>query len=230
MTVEQGANRDSYLFVPENRELIAPESKIVLPTTPGGFKVIEADPAWKFKNYSEPRTEEQIRKGRHVERHYQTMTLDDIKAMPVKKVAAKDCHLFLWTTGPFLMEAKSVMEAWGFKFSTSGFVWIKLLKRLDGNQYQLLTVDDLLKMLATGTGLTTRKNAEFCLLGRRGNPERLARDVHEVIVAPVREHSRKPDECYERIERYCPGPRLSLFSRQPREGWTVWGNEVDKFA
>ena len=80
-----------------------------------------------------------------------------------------------------------------------------------------------------GPGLTTRKNCEFLIIGKRGRPERLATDVHEVVLARVREHSRKPDEAYSRIERYCAGPRLELFARESRLGWTPWGDEAAKF-
>src|SRR6516162_3814700 len=78
-------------------------------------------------------------------------------------------------------------------------------------------------------GLTTRKNCEFVVLGRRGKPKRLAADVLETIVAPIREHSPKPEEVYARIERFCAGPRLDLFGRCQRPGWTVYGDETLKF-
>lgn len=80
-----------------------------------------------------------------------------------------------------------------------------------------------------GGGYGTRKNAEICWLGRRGNPKRRSRDVRELIVAPRREHSRKPDEQYGRIERLCAGPYLELFARQQRPGWIALGDEVNKF-
>ncbi len=89
------------------------------------------------------------------------------------------------------------------------------------------------KPIKPGTFLpvkTTRANIELCWLGRRGNPIRLDKGVRELIVAPRREHSRKPDEVFERIERYCAGPYLDLFARQRRPGWTVWGDQVDKFS
>lgn len=81
-----------------------------------------------------------------------------------------------------------------------------------------------------GGGFTTRKNAEFCLIGKRGRSVRVAKDVHEIIIAPRREHSRKPEETYTRIERYCAGPYLELFARQQRAGWESWGNQVEKFT
>jgi N6-adenosine-specific RNA methylase IME4 len=80
-----------------------------------------------------------------------------------------------------------------------------------------------------GPGLTTRKNCEFVILGKRGQPKRLARDVFELVVAPRREHSRKPDEVYLRIQRYCAGPRLELFARESRPGWTPRGDEPTRF-
>lgn len=151
-------------------------------------------------------------------------------ALPVKDVVAPDAHCLLWITGPFLNKAEAVLNSWGFKFSTDAFVWIKLRTGLGRDQYQLLTPEEFILLLHMGTGQTTRKNAEFCILGRRGNPKRLVSDVHEVIISVVGEHSRKPEEFYERAERYAPGPRLDLFARAPREGWTGWGDELEKFA
>lgn len=229
MTIEQEASRAKYLFPIEDQPpmpALAP-----LPTIVGGWSCIEADVPWAYKAWSDPETEEQKRKSRAVEKHYPTMSLEQIAAMDVRHIAAPDCHLWFWTTGPFLMEARAIMESWGFRYSTTGFVWIKLLKNMGAAQFQLMSMEELMNMLIvnTGTGKTTRKNAEFCLLGRRGRPKRLANDIHEVIISPRREHSRKPDEAYERIARYCPGPRLQLFSRQDREGWSHWGNETGKF-
>jgi N6-adenosine-specific RNA methylase IME4 len=83
--------------------------------------------------------------------------------------------------------------------------------------------------LRIGLGKTTRKGSEQCFFGKRGNPRVLAHDVREVILAPIREHSRKPDEVFRRIERFCAGPYLDLFGRESRPGWDVWGNEAGKF-
>lgn len=147
--------------------------------------------------------------------------------MPVKDLAHADAHLFLWTTGPCLPQAFDVMESWGFRYSGIAFTWVKLKRSHDPSQLRILPT--MAHDLHTGLGFTTRKNAEFCLLGRRGNARRLAKDVREIILSPVREHSRKPDEVYERVQRYCEGPYLELFSRQSRPGWTTWGNEATKF-
>jgi N6-adenosine-specific RNA methylase IME4 len=230
MTSEQGANRARYLFPAELQPPVRPFAP--LPTTDGGWACVEADPAWNFRQWSDPETEEQKRISKAAERHYPTMSVEEIMALPVKDVVAKDAHLWLWITGPFLVAGThvDVMRSWGFEPSATGFVWIKLQKRRDAYQHQLMTIEEMIHYLHTGTGKTTRKNAEFCLLGRRGKPQRLAADVHEVIISARREHSRKPVESFERIERYCPGPRLQMFSRQPRAGWTTWGNETEKFA
>ena len=189
-----------------------------LPTVEGGFKAIVADPPWAFKVRSD--------KGLGRAAPYELMDLDAIKALPVAATAARDCHLFLWTTGPHLPQALEVIKAWGFKYSGMGFTWIKL-KRSHPTDWrgECFGVNDL----HVGMGYTTRKNAEFCLLGRRGSPRRLRADVREVIVSRVREHSRKPDEFYDRVTAYADGPRLELFSRESRPGYTVWGNQSTLF-
>jgi N6-adenosine-specific RNA methylase IME4 len=151
------------------------------------------------------------------------MSFDEIAKMPVADIAAKDCHLWLWTTGVNLIQAFHVARCWKFRYSALGFAWVKL-KRVDNPQFFFTEADFVM-----GLGMTTRHNVELCLLFRRGNPKRLARDVRELIVAPVRRHSEKPVEAYDRIQRYCPGPYLELFGRQSRPNWTVWGEEATKF-
>lgn len=215
-------------LVPDDPPLVRPIKP--LPTVEGGWALVAADAAWRFKSWTQPLTEEQKQASRAADKHYDTMSLYEIMAMPVKDVVAPDCHCFLWITGPFLNKAEAVLNSWGFKFSTDAFVWIKLRTKLGRDQYQLLTPEEFIRLLHMGTGHTTRKNAEFCILGRRGNPKRLAADVHEVIISPVGEHSRKPEEFYERVERYAPGPRLELFARKARPGWTAWGDQIGKFG
>ena len=120
---------------------------------------------------------------------------------------------------------KGVLFACRFtaRYSGRAFVWIKTKARVTTSTIHCE------HDLHVGMGFTTRKNAEDCLLFRTGMPQRLARDVREVIVSPVREHSRKPDEAMARIERFCPGPRVELFAREGREGWDAWGDEVGMF-
>lgn len=186
------------------------------------FAAILADPPWHFRVRS-TRNRDQWSSRRDAEKFYDVMSVDDVAALPVHTLAADSAHLFLWTTGPHLPQAFRVMTAWGFAYSGSAFVWIKT-KRSIAAGTPVAESD-----LHVGLGFTTRKNAEFCLLGRRGSPKRLAADVREVILSPVREHSRKPDEAAARIERYCAGPYLELFARERRPGWEAWGNQVGHF-
>lgn len=193
----------------------------------GGYAAILADCPWHFR----ARTALQVgnwTSRRDVEKHYTVMGIDDIKALPVRDLAAKDAHLFLWTTGPCLRMAFDVIDAWGFRYSAVAFTWVKLKRSHQPLQFRFLRMADA--DLHVGLGLTTRKNAEFCLLARRGNAHRNAKDVREIILAPVREHSRKPDEAAARIERYCDGPYVELFARERRPGWDAWGDQVDAFA
>lgn len=142
------------------------------------------------------------------------MSIEDIKALPVSKLAAEDCTLFLWVTFPMLREAWDVMEAWGFTYKTVAFVWIKRNRQSDG--------------VFWGMGYWTRSNAELCLLATRGHPQRQAKNIHQVIISPVEEHSKKPDEARRRIEALMGDvPRVELFARQYPPGWDVWGNEVE---
>lgn len=191
------------------------------------FAAIVADPPWHFRARTALQVGNWVSR-RDAEKHYPVMGLDDIKALPVRELAADDAHLFLWTTGPCLRQSFEVIEAWGFRYSAVAFTWVKLKRSHDPNQLRILPSAE--HDLHVGLGLTTRKNAEFCLLARRGSARRVSKSVREIIMAPVREHSRKPDAAYERVEAYCAGPYLELFARAPRAGWTVWGNETDKFG
>jgi N6-adenosine-specific RNA methylase IME4 len=189
-----------------------------LPTVPGGFKVVCADPPWHFKSNSKARP------GRNAMGHYACMPLADIAALPVRDVVADKAALFLWITGPFLAIGAHlpIMRAWGFKPSGMGFTWTKLNKRA---ATLFICPEDVFM----GGGLTTRKNAEFCVIGKRGKSVRRSASVREAIISPVREHSRKPDEFYDRVQQYAEGPYLELFARQSRPGWVTWGDEASKF-
>jgi N6-adenosine-specific RNA methylase IME4 len=175
----------------------------------GHFGAVLADPPWKYVTYSERG------QGRSASRHYQVMTFEEIASLPVRDVAASDAWLFLWVPGPHLPFGLQLIECWGFRYSGKAFAWAK--QNPSGVGWHM------------GTGFTTRKNTEDCLLGRRGRPPIKAHDVRELIVAPRRKHSQKPDEQYARIERLVGGPYVELFARQHRPGWHCWGNETDKF-
>lgn len=186
------------------------------PLPSGPFRAIVADPPWRFSGGTKGRPQ-----------HYPRMSDTEIAVLPVGALAdPAGCWLFLWVTSPKLPAAFAIAAAWGFRYSARAFVWIKTHRRLDGAGPALFVHPG---SLHRGTGYTTRKNAEDCLLFRRGRPKRLARDVFEVIFAPPREHSRKPPEAAERIERFCEGPYLELFSRESRPGWSSWGTEAGKF-
>ena len=162
---------------------------------------------------------------RDVEKHYATMTFEQLAALPVRDLCHPDgAHLGLWATGPNLLRYGELIAAWGFKYSSLGFTWIKLRRGLKQTPLFFSERD-----FHVGLGLTTRHNAEPVLLARRGNARRLAKDVRELVIAPAREHSRKPDEVYARVERYAAGPYLELFARERRPGWDVWGDQINKF-
>jgi N6-adenosine-specific RNA methylase IME4 len=178
------------------------------------YRVIYADPPWTFATYSHKG------KGRSPEAYYDCMSLSGIKALPVGEWAARDCVLLLWTTDPLLPTALEVISAWGFTYKTVGFYWAKLNKSAPELVYDH-------RSFFTGLGFWTRANPELCLLATRGRPKRRRADVKKLIVSPRREHSRKPDEAYERIEALCDGPYLELFARSARPGWDRWGAEAD---
>jgi N6-adenosine-specific RNA methylase IME4 len=184
----------------------------------GRYGCIVADPPWTF------RVRSAAGEGRAPQAHYGCMDLAAIQALPVAEVAADDCWLWLWCTWPLIGEGLATLSAWGFDYSGLGLLWVKLRRGSDPRLF-LAPAD-----LHIGLGYTTRANSEPCLLGRRGRPARLDAGVPETLIAPVREHSRKPDEAAGRIERFCAGPRLELFARTTRPGWDVWGNQTDRFA
>jgi N6-adenosine-specific RNA methylase IME4 len=190
------------------------------PDQPGAYRVIYADPPWSFSTYSRKG------KGRSAEAHYDCMSLTDIKALPVAEWAAPDCVLLLWVTDPLLDKALDVIRAWGFTYKTVGFCWAKLNKSAPHSDNGLDSERDFF----TGLGFWTRANPELCLLATRGRPSRRSRGVRKLIVSPRREHSRKPEEAYQRIEALCEGPYLELFARRHRPGWDAWGNQSDGFA
>lgn len=178
------------------------------------FGAIYADCPWTFYSWA-PDSQ-----GRVVP--YSCLSKDELKALPVASIAADDCALFMWICWPQLPEALEVIEAWSFTYKTCAFSWIKA----DAQQLELFR-DDV--DVQVGLGYWTRANSEVCLLATRGSPQRLSMDVRQAIIEPRREHSRKPDCVYERIERLVGGPYIELFARSERPGWTSWGNQVGLF-
>ena len=162
------------------------------------YKIIYADPPWQYRVYS------QKGQGRSAENHYHTMNIKDIMALPVDKIADKDCILFLWITFPCLKEGIEVMERWGFKYKTCGFNWVKRNKKK--NTYFM------------GLGFWTRSNSEVCLIGTKGQPKRVSKSVSQICDARIMEHSKKPAEIRERIVELCGElPRVELDGKDIRE-------------
>lgn len=189
-----------------------------MPSSPpqSEYRVIYADPPWSFATYSDKG------KGRSAQAHYDCLGMDDLCKIPVREWAARNCALFLWTTDPLLPQALKLIEAWGFTYKTVGFYWAKLNRSAPGKRF---AEEDFF----TGLGFWTRANVEQCLLATRGKPKRKAKDVRRLVIAPRREHSRKPEEVYQRIERLLSGPYLELFARGTRPGWDSWGDQSGLF-
>lgn len=178
-----------------------------------GFGTILADPPWQFQN----RTGKMAPEHRRLSR-YGTMTLDTIKALPVSKVAAEKAHLYLWVPNALLPEGLQVLEAWGFTYK-SNIVWHKIRK--DGGPD------------GRGVGFYFRNTTELVLFGVRGKDVRTlapGRRQVNILKTMKREHSRKPDEFFDIVENCSWGPRLEMFARGSRIGWSTWGDQAEEYA
>lgn len=169
------------------------------------YQIIYADPPWAYDRS----------KGEGVAAaQYSTMSIEELRKLPVKDIADKDCVLFLWVTFPKLKEGMSLFEAWGFKYKTCAFNWAKTNRKSPGFYF--------------GLGFWTRGCSEICLLGTKGHPHRVSAFVPQICTAPLTYHSHKPDEIRDRIVKLCGDiPRIELFARQQVEGWDALGNEID---
>jgi len=173
------------------------------------YDVILADPPWQFRVWNKD-----TGNGRSAESHYPTMSLDDICNIPVSQFASINCALFLWAVWPSIFDAQRVIESWGFEYKTKAWSWVKANKTGFG--------------FFVGMGYYTRANDEPCLLATRGKMPVARRDIQALIYSPVREHSRKPDDQYRKIEALYPNKKyLELFARRKRDGWDSWGNEIE---
>ena len=176
------------------------------------FQTVLADPPWQFQN----RTGKVAPEHRRLSR-YSTLTLDEIKALPVSNIVADPAHLYLWVPNALLPDGLAVMAAWGFTYK-SNLIWQKVRK--DGEPD------------GRGVGFYFRNTTEILLFGIRGkNARTLApgRSQVNVIKSQKREHSRKRDEQSPSIESCSSGPRIELFARGPRAGWAVWGNQSEEY-
>ena len=172
----------------------------------GHYGAIMCDPPWSFRSWG-GKTGTPHR-GAHD--HYVTTPEAELAALPVWELAADNCALFMWVVDSHLDAALRLGTAWGFAYKTRAFEWLKLTSTGKPN---------------FGMGFWTRKQTESCLLFTLGKPRRQSMGVRQLIQAPVREHSRKPEEQYARIEALVAGPYCELFSRRRRPGWDGWGNE-----
>jgi N6-adenosine-specific RNA methylase IME4 len=187
------------------------------------YGVIYADPPWAYQTWGRG---EVVPQRDSIEQHYPVMNVEQMAKLPVANLARLNCALLMWSTSSHTPQAFWLAEQWGFRFASKAFTWAKLNKRWaehdddgPGNS----------KLWFMGMGHGTRRNTEDCWLFTRGQPKRLDKGVRELIVSPIREHSRKPDEAYHRIERLFAGPYCELFSRTNRPGWDAWGNDQGKF-
>lgn len=174
------------------------------------YSTILADPPWQFQNRTGKVAPEHKRLNR-----YPTLTLDNIKALPVADAAADKSHLYLWVPNALLPEGLEVMKAWGFEYKTN-IIWEKVRK--DGGPD------------GRGVGFYFRNVTELLLFGVRGKNNRTlqpARSQVNLVRSIKREHSRKPDEIIDLIEACSPGPYLELFARGTRDGWKLWGNQAN---
>lgn len=174
------------------------------------YRTILADPPWQFQNRTGKMAPEHHRLAR-----YSTMTIADIKSIPVDAIADEKAHLYLWVPNALLPEGIEVMRAWGFEYKTN-IVWEKVRK--DGEPD------------GRGVGFYFRNVTELLLFGIKGKSYRTlppARSQVNLIRSMKREHSRKPDEIFPIIESCSEGPYLEMFARGVREGWTLWGNQAN---
>lgn len=178
---------------------------------PGGqYSMLCIDPPWSFVDFSDKGDKSKAAHGQ-----YECMSLDAIKALQIRRLAAKDAFVWLWATNPMLPQAFDVLAAWGARFVTAGH-WAKL--------------SSTGKKQAFGTGHVLRCAGEPFLIGAFGKPKVAAKNIRSVILAPINGHSRKPDKAFTEAERMIGGPRIELFSRQPRVGWDTWGDQATMFS
>lgn len=183
------------------------------------FGSIGSDPQWKFL------TRSAAGEGRSANIHYKTEEVDKIKDLPVGQLLADDGAFYMWMVDWCPQDALDLLAHWGLKHVTTAFTWVKTNPSLTPNHDEVdIWANSTWHM---GQGYWTRANPEQCWLATKGNPKRLYADVRQLIVAPVMEHSRKPDEWLDRIERLTEGDYLELQARRPRKGWTSWGDELE---
>ena len=171
------------------------------------YNIIYADPPWSYRDKA-------LAGNRGAGCKYEVQSKKWLDDLPVKKIAADNCILFLWVTMPKLKECWDLIANWGFSYKTVAFTWVKKNKKSDSWFW--------------GMGHWTRANAELCLLATRGKPKRINASVHSVVDTPIESHSKKPDEVRKRILQLCGDlPRIELFASEMVKGWDCLGRNVD---
>ena len=170
------------------------------------YKIIYADPPWSYNDKMSGHSFS-------LDHEYETQDISWIKKLPVQDIADKDCILFLWAVSPMLPEAIETIKTWGFKYTTLAFCWLK------ETPLHQITVSNL--------GRWTMGGVELCLLAKKGKPQRICKNIKQVVFEIRERHSKKPEQVRNDIVRLMGDiPRIELFARQKTEGWDVWGNEV----
>ena len=173
------------------------------------YQIIYADPPWSYNDTQKSGGTAYF--GASV--RYETMNNKDIAKLPIPELADKDCVLFMWATSPLLPEAFETIKSWGFKYKTVAFCWNK--QTVNGKW-------------VSNMGRWTMGNIEVCLLGVKGSPKRIVKNIKQLVIAERKRHSQKPPDVANRIvELMGDLPRIELFAREKTEGWDVWGNEVE---
>lgn len=171
------------------------------------YNIIYADPPWKYRDSANAGK-------RGAKHHYDLMTTEEIKKLPISSISKPDSVLFIWVTFPFLREGLEVIGSWGFKYKTCAFTWVKT-NRSAGTFFM-------------GMGNWTRSNPEICLLAIKGKPKRINSSVRNLVISPMLGHSVKPIDIKTRITTLMGDlPRIELFAREKTDGWDVYGNEVE---
>lgn len=181
--------------------------KIDIYNTEKKYDIIYADPPWAYHDTLGGN-------AKMGAMPYPTMTQEELYAMPIYKIAKKDSVLFMWATMPKLQEALDTIKAWGFKYKTCAFCWVKQNPKSGG--------------IYAGLGRWVQGNAELCLLATKGHPHRISKSVKQIVMAPRGRHSAKPAEVRDRIVQLMGDDteRIELFARNYADGWDCWGNEV----
>lgn len=180
---------------------------------PQHYSVCLIDPPWRWAGGTKGRPQ-----------HYPRMTLDEIKAMPVRRLLRPEGgRVCLWLTAPLMHRMPEIAKAWRLRYS-SMIPWIKLWNGEDGMFIYANSI-------ARGTGLEVMGNAEYCVILKAGRPHSILRKPFPgVLIEPRRQHSRKPIGLHAEIEARIPGPYCEIFARERRQGWDAWGNETAKFG